>query len=152
MITCIDCGTENIDGMLYCENCGAELSEASEYESSTDSDNIIPVGGATAKLIVASTGEEIVLPEKDEIVVGREDPVDAIFPDIDTTGYGGEEDGVSRKHAKISRLDDGYFVEDLNSVNATFVNKTKLEPQIPSPITDGDEVMFGRLKFNVALS
>lgn len=152
MTQCSDCGTENIDGMLYCENCGAELNETEPSESFTETEEIIPIGGPTLKLIVANTGEEIFMPEKDEVIIGREDPVSAVFPDIDTTAYGGEDDGVSRKHAKISRQGDEYFIEDLNSVNSTFLNKNKLDPESPLLISDGDELMLGRLKLNVALS
>ncbi|MBD3287171.1 FHA domain-containing protein [candidate division KSB1 bacterium] len=154
MITCHECGTENLEGLLYCDECGAELNDVSSSDTDNDFDeleDVIPVSGPSVKLILESTGEEIVLPEKEEIVIGREDPVSAVFPDIDTTIYGGEDDGVSRKHAKIYRDGDGYFIEDLHSVNSTFVNKSKVESEIPSPLTNGDEVMLGRLKFTVAI-
>ena len=151
MITCPECSTENLEGMFFCENCGAELSES---ESSTplhseEDEYLVPLGGPTLKLTLSNTGQEILLPEKDEIIIGREDPVSAIFPDIDTTTYGGEEDGVSRKHVKIFRQGDDYFVEDLHSVNSTFINKTKIEPLTPFKLSDGDELMLGRLKLNI---
>jgi len=153
MIKCNECGTENIDGLLFCENCGSELVESDIVEENLEEQqNIMPLTGAEAKLILLKTGEEISLPDKEEIIIGREDPVGAIFPDIDTTIYGGEEEGVSRKHVKISHVDDEYFVEDLNSVNSTFLNKSKLEPESPVQLNNGDELMLGRLKFNVTLS
>jgi pSer/pThr/pTyr-binding forkhead associated (FHA) protein len=154
MITCQECSAENLDGMLYCDECGAELTDASPSDSDYDLDDLedmIPVSGPSAKLILASNGEEIVLPEKEEIVIGREDPVSAVFPDVDTTMYGGEDDGVSRKHAKIYRDGESYFIEDLNSVNFTFVNKNKVDVATPSPLSNGDELMLGRLKFTVAI-
>ncbi len=151
MIACPECSTENFDGALYCENCGADLDGILKSDYSSEQD-FIPVGGSTLRLIVADTGEEIALPEKEEVLLGREDPVSAIFPDVDTTPYNGEEDGVSREHARIFQQGSDYFVEDLDSVNATFLNKVKLEPRTPSPIVDGDELMLGRLKFKVALS
>jgi len=151
MITCPDCRAENFDGALYCENCGAELDGVLTSGNSSE-EGFIPIGGSTLRLVVADTGEEIALPEKEEILLGREDPVSAVFPDVDTTPYNGEEEGVSRKHARIFQQGNDYFVEDLESVNSTFLNKTKLEPKIPSPIADGDELMLGRLKFKVTLS
>lgn len=151
MITCPECSTENFDGALYCENCGADLDGILRSDYSSEQD-FIPVGGSILRLIVADTGEEIALPEKEEVLLGREDAVSAIFPDVDTTPYNGEEDGVSRKHARIFQQGSDYFVEDLDSVNATFLNKVKLEPRTPSPISDGDELILGRLKFKVALS
>ena len=151
MITCLECSAENFEGALYCENCGADLEGIIASDNSSQQE-IFPVGGPSLKLVLADTGEEIGLPEKDEILVGREDPVSSIFPDIDTTPYSGEEDGVSRKHARIFQQGSEYYVEDLNSINSTFLNKTKLEPNAPNVITDGDELMLGRLKFKVALN
>jgi len=151
MIICQECNTENMDGALYCENCGADLDEmlvpVTAGANSLSSLAIVPL-----KLIVAATGEEIPLPDKDEIILGREDPVSSIFPDIELTAYGAEEDGVSRKHARITHHGDTYFIEDLQSVNLTFLNKEKLAPNTPCPISDGDELMLGRLKFQVVLS
>jgi pSer/pThr/pTyr-binding forkhead associated (FHA) protein len=141
-----------MDGILYCENCGSDLVEAESMPSVETEEVIIPVDGPSVKLIVSTTGDEIYLPEKEEIVIGREDPVSAIFPDIDTTPYGGEEDGVSRQHAKIFHRDDQFYVEDLDTVNCTFLNKTKIEPESPLPLTNGDELMLGRLKFNVVFA
>jgi len=152
MVKCLDCGAENIEGMLYCEECGAELSDLALPDSTTVNESIITVDGPSLKLVVVNTGEEIFLPEKDEVIIGREDPISAIFPDIDTTLYGGEDDGVSRKHARILHQGEDFYVEDLNSVNATFLNKTKLEPEVPRPISDGDELMLGRLKFNIIVA
>ena len=151
MIKCLECDTENIDGTLYCENCGSDLNDTVPSDSPSEQDIPILLGGSTVKLIVTNSGEEILLPEKDEIIIGREDPVGAIFPDIDTSAYGGEDDGVSRKHAKIFRQGDEYFVEDLNSVNSTFLNKTQLDPEKPLLLSDGDELMLGRLKFDIAM-
>ncbi len=48
---------------------------------------------------------------------------------------------ISRKHARISKSDAGYMVEDLGSVNGTYVNGERLER--PSPIADGDQVALG---------
>jgi len=151
MITCLECNAENFEGALYCENCGADLEGIIASDNSSQQE-FIPVGGPALKLVLADTGEEIGLPEKDEVLVGREDPASSIFPDIDTTPYNGEEDGVSRRHARIFQQGREYYVEDLNSINSTFLNKNKLEPHSPNVIADGDELMLGRLKFKVSLN
>jgi len=156
MVKCLDCSTENIGGSVYCDNCGAELPEEIAVMSSNDDDSMIDFSAVdhsySAKLVLAATGEDIDLPEKDEVVIGREDPVSAVFPDIDTSMMGGEEDGVSRNHAKITREGETYFVHDLNSVNCTFVNKAKVEPDEPVELKNGDELMLGRMKLNVHLN
>ncbi|MGA7730653.1 MAG: zinc-ribbon domain-containing protein, partial [Chloroflexia bacterium] len=66
-----------------------------------------------ARLILISTGAEMALPEQEEITVGREDPSSGIFPDVDLTPHGGEDGGVSRRHARLLHVGGDYFVEDL---------------------------------------
>jgi pSer/pThr/pTyr-binding forkhead associated (FHA) protein len=38
------------------------------------------------------------------------------------------------------------YIEDLNSVNFTFVNQHKLTPNQPQALNDGDEIRLGRVK------
>ena len=103
----------------------------------------MPVQGP--RLVVTASGAEIPLPAKEEILIGREDPVSGIFPEVDMTPHGGDEGGISRRHARI-RVDGGmYFIEDLDSTNYTYVNKQKLVPKTPQVVSDGDEIRLGRV-------
>ncbi|MBT5873183.1 MAG: FHA domain-containing protein [Candidatus Latescibacteria bacterium] len=95
-------------------------------------------------LVVVTTGDKIPL-TKPEMVIGREDPISNIFPDIDTTPFGGLEGGVSRKHAKLIESAGQYSIEDLNSTNYTLVNKEKQEPSAARPLVAGDEIRLGRV-------
>ena len=85
-------------------------------------------------------------PGKTEIVVGREDPVSGVFPEIDLTDHGGDEGGVSRRHARIFVEGGQIKVEDLNSTNYTHINQQRLTPGQPHPLNDGDVIRFGRVK------
>lgn len=85
-------------------------------------------------------------PGKTEIIIGREDPVSGVFPDIDLTDHGGDEGGVSRQHARILIQGENFFIEDLNSTNFTFLNQQKLPPRQPQALNSGDEVRLGRVK------
>jgi pSer/pThr/pTyr-binding forkhead associated (FHA) protein len=96
-------------------------------------------------LVVAASGAEIPLPVGEELLIGREDPVSGIFPDVDLTPHGGDEGGVSRQHARLIIESGSYFVEDLDSTNFTFVNKQKLTPKTRQPLSDGDEIRCGRV-------
>lgn len=100
---------------------------------------------AAARLELADGSEIILKPGKHEYVIGREDPVSNIFPEIDLTPYGGESGGVSRQHAKIVHTGNQWSIIDLNSTNHTRVNGTRIEPQTPTPISDGTKLQFGRL-------
>jgi len=51
-------------------------------------------------------------------------------------------DGVSRLHARISRKENKYFIEDLNSTNGTFVNDVALEYREPHELKANDKIRF----------
>jgi pSer/pThr/pTyr-binding forkhead associated (FHA) protein len=144
---CPECGNENIEGAMFCDECGSKLNEGELLVAEEKPENAeapeAPAAGMV--LVLKDSGVEIELPEGDEVIIGREDPVSEIFPDIDLTPYEGEEGGVSRKHCKIIRQGDGYQIEDLESTNLTFVNKKKLEPHQPEPLNEGDEIRLGKV-------
>ena len=68
----------------------------------------------------------------DPIIIGREAP-SAKFVIADPA--------VSRRHAQISRQDDGYVIEDLNSTNGTFINAQRVVGVVP--LTPGDLIELG---------
>ncbi|MBA3468887.1 MAG: FHA domain-containing protein [Herpetosiphonaceae bacterium] len=98
------------------------------------------------RLMIVASGATVELPtDKQTIVVGREDPISGIFPEVDLTPHGGEGGGVSRQHARILHDTSGWKVEDLNSTNYTKINGTKLSPNTPTEVHDGDTLHFGRV-------
>ena len=68
----------------------------------------------------------------DPVIIGREAP-SAKFVIADPA--------VSRRHAQISRQDDGYLIEDLNSTNGTFINAQRVVGAVP--LTPGDLIELG---------
>jgi len=139
---CTECQMENIEGALFCEECGAQLEVKNELqETATESRG--------ERLVLASPdGSTLDIPAKEEVVIGREDPISEVFPDLDLTGLGGMEQGVSRKHAVIHRSGADYTVEDMGSTNGTYVNRKKVQPNVPQAIKPGDEIRFGKLAFS----
>jgi pSer/pThr/pTyr-binding forkhead associated (FHA) protein len=85
---------------------------------------------------------------KDRIILGRGDPVSSFYPDLDLSPYGGQEGGVSRRHAAIIQDDDNkaLYIEDLNSTNGTRINGFSLEPRRRYRLRDGDELEFGQVQ------
>jgi predicted amidophosphoribosyltransferase len=138
--TCPACGAEVRPGDAFCNSCGASL-EAAPVPAPPTARAITGV----PRLVVDKTGAEIPLPEGEEIILGREDPVSGVYPEVDTTPHDGDEAGVSRQHAKIRRKDGGYTLQDLDSTNFTFLNQQKLTPKIEHELKDGDQVRLGRL-------
>lgn len=100
-----------------------------------------------AFLEIEGVERPIDLEGKTEYTLGRIDTASHAYPDIDLTRYDAAEAGVSRRHAKITRLgEDRYYIMDLSSTNFTLVNGEKLEPFEPRVLAEGDEVLLGNLK------
>ena len=159
---CPNCGSPVQPADVFCDNCGQALTPSSGFPSEPqipvtfESNPSLPVvpaqtpGPAMAvvnpRLVVQASGATLNLaPGKSEYLIGREDPVSGSFPDVDLVPYGGEEGGVSRRHAQILRRGTQFSIEDLNSVNYTFVNRQKVAPGTPHPLNDGDEIRLGRV-------
>jgi CRP-like cAMP-binding protein len=93
--------------------------------------------------VVAETGEELFLSSEDDTTVGRIDPVTGIRPDIDLAPLDNQR-SVSRRHAKITQSEGGFFVvEEIGTMNGTFVNGTRIQTGQPAAIKDGDRLRFG---------
>jgi len=147
VLTCPACGAEVEAGDAFCSSCGALLQTAPTPAAAPVEAAPVPPPPPPAglRLVVAASGAEIPLPAKEEILIGREDPVSGIYPAVDLTPHGGEEGGVSRQHARLIVEGGNYFIEDLDSTNFTFVNKQKLAPKIRQAVNDGDEIRCGRV-------
>lgn len=98
-----------------------------------------------------SAGKEFPVHE-DEAYIGRWDADSGIFPDVDLDSDDPEAK-VSRRHARITRRGEQYYIEDLGSTNGTFINRgRRLLPGDRQPLNDGDEIIIGKtfLRFHVA--
>lgn len=78
----------------------------------------------------------LVFPLHDEVVIGR-DQQDSLASDQFLCI---SEHTVSRRHARIKRRGDTYYVEDLHSFNGTFVLGNRLAPGAWHPLRDGDQL------------
>lgn len=90
---------------------------------------------AYLEVVGDETGKPTVFSLHDEAVIGR-DPQDSLGSDKflcipDHT--------VSRRHARVRRRGDVYFVEDLHSSNGTFVMGKRIKPGVWHPLRDGAE-------------
>jgi hypothetical protein len=143
-VHCPECGFRNLEAARYCEKCGALLipddagSETTmSIQPSRDEESVseafLPEGMA---IIVRSgggrAGEAYVL-ERDRLTIGRSPDADIFLDDVT----------VSRRHAVLTRKGRGFAVEDLGSLNGTFVNRRRVDAKT---LEDGDEVQIGKYK------
>lgn len=168
MIKCPFCGTMNVPNTVFCVECGTYLLE--DDHRSTDplgTDEIGWVGAAEedqeSDLLARSTGPLAVRLRIDgseraiesaltkAIHLGRLDPASDVFPEIDLTNYNGLEKGVSRRHARILKREGTVVVEDLGSINGTFINGKRLAPYLPEVLHHGDQLQLGKLLIEVEL-
>ena len=99
--------------------------------------------GVSAYFELTGAGDEKaqVFPVIDEAVIGR-GPQDTLAQDrfIRIPNH-----TVSRRHARVRRRGDGYFIEDLHSFNGTYVLGARLEPGVWHPLRDGDELAIAAI-------
>lgn len=101
---------------------------------------------SSAPRLVFDDGKQFMLPtDKRDLVIGREDPISGIFPEIDLTPYGGETGGVSRQHARLTNNNGQWTVTDLHSTNYTRVDGARVEPDVPVAVNNGARLQFGRV-------
>jgi FHA domain len=197
MIKCGECGYENMDGLDYCDGCGAKLAaaapgaspaaaapEAAPAAAPAESTNAAAAETASAEAPAAEVpksdaptgeikpeaapesapaaaaagapfkaklsvvrggrkGQEFPLEDGNNLI-GRWDPETGSFPEVDLDADDPEAK-ISRKHALI-RIDGGKItIEDIGSLNGTYVNRQpRLSPGSPAEIKSGDEVIIGK--------
>ena len=142
---CSVCGAKVLADQAFCASCGAKLQEAAAPEPVEETPTAAPVIAAPTGpyLAVVASGAHIPLVEQPESLVGRTDDVSGIYPDVDMTPHGGEEGGVSRRHARLILEGGNWFVEDLDSTNGTYVNDTEIAPKTRAALNNGDALNFG---------
>ncbi|TAK18156.1 MAG: FHA domain-containing protein [Myxococcaceae bacterium] len=91
------------------------------------------------KLVISDDeGKTMVIPlTRDELTIGRKDG-----NSIRLT-----ERNVSRRHARIVKRAEGFFLEDLASYNGIVINGARLAD--PKPMRGGDQILIGDYKLQV---
>ncbi|HVF84970.1 MAG TPA: zinc ribbon domain-containing protein [Abditibacteriaceae bacterium] len=91
-------------------------------------------------------GKQFVLGDA-ELLVGREDEDEQIFPDIDLSDQ--DEGFVHRKHAQLKFENGGLTVTHLGGANKTRVNNKPLADNVAQAVNIGDKVSFGKVVMRV---
>uniref|UniRef100_A0A832MPQ8 FHA domain-containing protein n=1 Tax=Pseudothermotoga hypogea TaxID=57487 RepID=A0A832MPQ8_9THEM len=141
---CPSCGQRNPPEEIMCTKCMANISDVSlveileEHEAPRDdSQNQISTDSEKTVVLVETLvlkNEKITITVLSGEVVGRK-------------GKGAEHLAsymtVSRRHARFTKENGVWYVEDLKSTNGTYVNGIKIEQK--HPLKDGDTVSLSTL-------
>jgi pSer/pThr/pTyr-binding forkhead associated (FHA) protein len=148
-VHCPECGFVNAEGANYCQKCGAFLAEAAtEGDGDTteayqvdETGELKPVDleqvtGEGATLVIRSGGGragEVFNASGERMTIGRSPDAEVFLDDVT----------VSRNHALLVRRRDGLYIDDLGSLNGTYVNRRRIESH---KLVDGDELQIGKYK------
>jgi FHA domain-containing protein/zinc ribbon protein len=153
---CPECGFVNAEGANYCSRCGAYLAAARERGGGggqtgdpatatyriDETGELVPVdvgdvvADEGAALVIRAgggrVGESFPL-NADRMTIGRRPDSDIFLDDVT----------VSRDHALLVRRSGDYYLDDLGSLNGTYVNRHRIESH---RLEDGDELQVGKFK------
>jgi hypothetical protein len=144
---CPECGFQNPETANYCARCGSllvrdENGEATmaftpEHADEQGQPDLDELGVTGPALVVRSGGGragETFIVEGDETTVGRSPDCDIFLDDVT----------VSRRHAVVRRTGAGLEIEDLGSLNGTYLNRKRIDAA--AALTDGDELQIGKYR------
>ena len=150
-VYCPECGFQNPEAANYCAKCGALLVRDSGAETTMaylpderDEDAaeaLEDLGVKGPALVVRSGGGragETFHPEGERTTIGRSPECEIFLDDVT----------VSRKHAVLTHRDAGFYIEDLGSLNGTFLNRRRIES---GQLSDGDELQIGKYRLTFLL-
>ena len=168
MIVCRNCNHQNMDGAMFCTECGATLAADDGFSTqniatgemrtpSTDPRAARPPQPVVTRLDtwgtlhLMDTGQMLPLSDRNEFTLGRVSEGQPIMPDIDLSPYQAYGSGVSRLHAVLKRDGNRIVVMDLGSSNGTYLNAKRLNPNVEQVIKHGDVIALGKLKIQIIL-
>jgi pSer/pThr/pTyr-binding forkhead associated (FHA) protein len=110
--------------------------------------------GKSVKLVVSrgeTTGATFPIVEGSNLI-GRWDPDSGAFPEIDLEAHDPEAK-ISRRHAIIELIDKKLEVQDIGSLNGTFINRSpRLEHGKKYELHHGDELVVGKTFLRVEIN
>jgi pSer/pThr/pTyr-binding forkhead associated (FHA) protein len=171
MVECLFCQATHVDNTLFCDECGAYLHIDNKPEtdpldvdekrwlgngkSANNSRSTSPVRrNSTLRAVQLKIGArklEVEILINKAVNVGRTDPASTTFPEIDLSDGSTLAKSVSRRHARLLKQGNVIVVEDLGSVNGTFINGKRLAPYLPETLADGDTIQFGKMLVEIRI-
>ena len=131
---CPNCNQRNNAELRECAKCGTSLTMTEPMDAPALS---------PPKLSIHH--HALYVPLQIELIIGRADRETGWLPDIDLTQYGASStNGVSRRHVRLI-WNGEWQIEDLGSMNGTYLNHRRLKPGEPLPLLSGSVIQIGKL-------
>lgn len=135
VVTCPQCGHNNVGGNRFCASCGYNLSAMSGPAPAPAAPAVAPAAGGPSLGLTAlrADGSEAGhhrLPDSPQITVGR-----------DTGGIFAGDSYLSPRHATFTRRGNQISVRDEGSLNGVYL---KLRPNEPQLLEFGDSFRIGQ--------
>jgi len=158
-VTCARCGHVNPEDSKFCGECGAPIAPAADTPRVARpvrpaSQPPAPAAVSVSLRLISSNGTTIHLPanQANAWLIGREDPVNNIHPDIDLTPYDPDRT-VSRRHARIMLAAGNQpTIVSITTTNWTKINGTRIETGQPVLLCPGDRIELGRCMLTFEVS
>lgn len=145
MIICPSCKHEELEGRIFCSNCGASLMQRVQTATEETETRVIVVE-------LLDINRSVKLIGKEKFVLGRSVPSQpGSVLDLDFRQYNGFEYGVSRKHAMLRLVDQGIQIIDLNSSNRTYIDGEEIYPWNEYDVDGNSVIRLGKLRIRVSL-
>ena len=149
VVYCPECGFQNQEAANYCSKCGAllikdeggaETTQTYTPDELADEDGPLDEIAAEGPALVVRSGGgragEHFSPQGERTTIGRSPDNDVFLDDVT----------VSRKHAVLVQSDGEFEIEDLGSLNGTFVNRRRIDAV--TRLQSGDEVQIGKYRLS----
>jgi serine/threonine protein kinase len=112
-----------------------------------------PTSGAdqtAARLVLQDKSATINLPDKNVLILGRAHGSNPV--DVDLEPYQASKFGVSRRHARLTKRGQTWWLDDMHSMNGTFVNNVEVKHGQPVALKDGDIIRLSHMSFTFFIS
>lgn len=167
MQTCSQCGNQNADDARFCSQCGTALAASltpPPADAQSEITATITFGGTSrpdveeraqerSQLNEADAAAADALPAGSALLIVQRGPGAGSRYLLDTptvsAGRHPESDiflddiTVSRRHVEFTRTEGTYKVQDVGSLNGTYVNRDRIDETL---LQNGDEVRIGKFR------
>ena len=123
-----ECGAKNAPNARKCESCNEDISDINPSLDNNEEEKI----KTTSFMLSSLDGQFAYKVTTDDVSLGRES---AMSEYLSAKSY------VSRSHARLTKMNEELFIENLSNTNFTYVNNKKITEK--TKLHDGDEIELG---------